>query len=288
MVPPSSTLSIGVPVRNGGDLLDRALASIAAQTHPRLEVLLSDNASDDDTGARCRAFVDAHPFARYVRHDVALTANDHFRYVFEATTGDHFAWVAHDDDRSADFGVLLGAALDRNPVATLAYPTLLVEREDGTVVPSPFSASSMGMGFHERVRWPWWQSCLPIYGVLRRSALDGYRWHDGNGSPDVPLLSFVAVAGEIVHVPGPTLTYRLVRKRSDQLAGDARLRVARINRDAAAAGVEAAARHGERRSQLGTFARLEVAHLVRRATQLVRRGRTWEPLVAGPRQEETA
>lgn len=278
-------LSIGVPVRNGGELLTRALASIAAQTYEHIEVVISDNASDDGTEAQCRAFVAAHPNARYIRHDRVLSAGDNFKLVWAESRGEFFAWAAHDDDRSPDFGSALVAALVATPDAGLAYPTLLIERPDAPEPdPSPLCAGTAGLTFHERARWPWWESCLSVYGVYRRSILDGYAWHDGNGSPDVPLLSYVAVNSEIIHVSDPTLTYRLVTRRSDQLAGAGRFRVARINWAAAKAAVDADAdRRGRRRTALPVFLRLETAHVARRVAQIARRGRRWEPLIGASR-----
>lgn len=274
-------LSIGVPVRNGGALLARALASIAAQTYDQVEVVISDNASDDGTEAECRAFVATHPNARYVRHETPLSANENFRCVWRESRGEYFSWAAHDDDRSADFGARLVEALTADTSAGLAYPTLLIEHPDREGLDqSPFRASTAGLSFHQRVRWPWSESCLSIYGVFRRSVLDPYAWLDGNASPDVPLLSYVAVGSEIVHVPGPTLTYRLVPRRSEQLAGTSSFRVARINWDAANAGIDAdAPRRGRRRWALPVFVRLEASHLALRALQLARRGRRYEPLV---------
>lgn len=279
----TAKLTIGLPVRNGGVLLDRALASVAAQTHRPLDVVIADNASDDDTEARCRAFVEAHPFARYVRHERPRSAADNFRFVVDESDGEYFAWAAHDDDRSADFGTALVGALEDDRRTVLAYPTLLIERPGrDDVVRSPLRGDTSGMAFRARARWPWWHSCLPVYGVIRRTALAGYRWYAGNGSPDVPLLTHLAVTGEIVHVPGPTLTYRLVPKRSADLAGNPRLRVARINWDVAGAAADASRAKGERRSRALVFAGVELDHLARRGAQALRRGRDWEPLVGGP------
>ena len=57
MTPPESTaactgqplVSIGMPVYNGERYVDEALRSLLAQDYPNLEIVVSDNASTDQT-----------------------------------------------------------------------------------------------------------------------------------------------------------------------------------------------------------------------------------------------
>jgi len=46
-------VSVGVPTCNRAALLGRALKSLVAQDYPNLEIVVSDNASTDDTTAVC-------------------------------------------------------------------------------------------------------------------------------------------------------------------------------------------------------------------------------------------
>ena len=49
-------VSIGMPVRNGGALFREALASVVTQDYRNLEIIVSDNASTDDTADVVREF----------------------------------------------------------------------------------------------------------------------------------------------------------------------------------------------------------------------------------------
>ena len=51
------TLTIGVPVFNGAAYLEAAVESVLEQSFGDFEMIISDNASTDDTGAICRALV---------------------------------------------------------------------------------------------------------------------------------------------------------------------------------------------------------------------------------------
>jgi glycosyltransferase involved in cell wall biosynthesis len=67
------TISVYVPTRNRSALLRRALASVFAQTHAPFEVIVVDDASDDDTPAVMREIA-ASNTVKYVRLKRALGA----------------------------------------------------------------------------------------------------------------------------------------------------------------------------------------------------------------------
>lgn len=51
-------VSIGIPIYNEGRFLEQSLASILAQDYKNLEIIISDNASTDNSGELCQKFVD--------------------------------------------------------------------------------------------------------------------------------------------------------------------------------------------------------------------------------------
>ena len=91
------TVSIGLPVRNGQRYVAQAVESILAQTFGDFELIISDNASTDDTEEICRRYAAQDPRVRYYRqtHNVGGAAN--FNRTFELATGRYFKWAAHDD-----------------------------------------------------------------------------------------------------------------------------------------------------------------------------------------------
>ncbi len=93
----SPTVSIGLPVRNGQRYVAQAIESILAQTFGDFELIISDNASTDDTEEICRRYAAQDPRVRYYRqtHNVGAAAN--FNRTFELATGRYFKWAAHDD-----------------------------------------------------------------------------------------------------------------------------------------------------------------------------------------------
>lgn len=97
------SVSIGMPVFNGGVSVREAILCILRQTHTDFELLISDNCSTDETGQVCKALADSDVRLRYLRQVENIGADANFRYVFEQSTGDYFMWAAADDLRSPDF-----------------------------------------------------------------------------------------------------------------------------------------------------------------------------------------
>lgn len=259
-----------MPVRNGGLLLRHALDSVVGQTYENLEILISDNASTDDTAAICQEFAARDDRIRYIRHEAMLSATDNFVYVLKHTTGEYFMWAAHDDLRSPNFVERLSAALDAHPDAALAFGEAAgwdLDRpiEDALLIPR--MPATRHCGFHARVSLPW-RSCLPVYGLYRRPVLETYQHWYRPYATDVSLLAHVAVSGEILQVPGVQFYVYLgmsargaaERATRETVIPRRSFHFLRLNIAAARAAVDAARLRGQERSTLVTFGRLQLAH----------------------------
>ena len=74
---PTSTtprVFIGLPVYNGARFLAAALDSLLAQSYRDFTLLISDNASTDETPQICAEFVARDPRVRYVRQPTNIGA----------------------------------------------------------------------------------------------------------------------------------------------------------------------------------------------------------------------
>jgi glycosyltransferase involved in cell wall biosynthesis len=100
---PEETLpfvTIAIPTYNrAGSYLPVALRSALAQNYPRLEVLVADNASTDETASLLQGIIDKR--LRYMRHTVNIGANHNYNYCLNEARGDYFL-LLHDDDAIDD------------------------------------------------------------------------------------------------------------------------------------------------------------------------------------------
>jgi glycosyltransferase involved in cell wall biosynthesis len=129
-------VSIGMPVYNAEEFIEDALVSILDQTFGDFEVVISDNCSEDRTGAICEAFAAKDERIRYFRtgRNVGIVRN--FNLTFQLSRGTYFKWAAHDDVLAPEYLETAVAVLDRDPSVVLAAPAVALI--DSTGHPLPF------------------------------------------------------------------------------------------------------------------------------------------------------
>lgn len=123
-------VSIGVPAYNGADYLRQALDSILAQTYDHLEVIISDNASEDDTESICREYAARDARIRYERNETNRGAAWNYNNVVELAGGKYFKWAAHDDWLAPTYVERCVAELESSDSIALVYPRTILVCED--------------------------------------------------------------------------------------------------------------------------------------------------------------
>ena len=90
-------ISIGLPVYNGANFLRPALDSILQQDYTDFELIISDNASTDETSQICQQYAADDRRIRFIRCESNIGAAGNFRKVFDLARSDYFKWATHDD-----------------------------------------------------------------------------------------------------------------------------------------------------------------------------------------------
>lgn len=125
-------VSIGLPVLNGEKLLRTALESLAQQSYPNVEVIVSDNASADQTAAICEELRQQYPHRVFIRRQPhRLEAMKNFEFVLNEARGQFFMWAAHDDRWHPDFVTRLHAVLEAHDEVGVALSAVRRVYEDG-------------------------------------------------------------------------------------------------------------------------------------------------------------
>ncbi len=96
-------VSIGIPTYNRADSLARAIASALNQSYRSIEVIVSDNASNDDTELVCRQAMQRDPRLRFQRVQQNQGPISNFREVLRLASGEYFMWLSDDDWLDADY-----------------------------------------------------------------------------------------------------------------------------------------------------------------------------------------
>jgi glycosyltransferase involved in cell wall biosynthesis len=90
-------VSIGIPTYNRALLLGRSIESALNQDFSNLEIIVSDNASTDDTARICAMYCDRDARVRYVRQAVNTGPTANFCDVLDRASGTFFMWLGDDD-----------------------------------------------------------------------------------------------------------------------------------------------------------------------------------------------
>jgi glycosyltransferase involved in cell wall biosynthesis len=167
-------VAVGVPVLNMADTLPRALDSVLSQTAGDFELILSDNASADDTEAIGRRYASADARIRYLRQPATVPAIDNFRRVLQEARAPYFTWLAADDYMLACFLERTIAVLDARPDVVCCASRVDFADADGTRRRArgtfPLLGSfkdNLGRFLHDPM------DNSRFYGVFRRAALAG-------------------------------------------------------------------------------------------------------------------
>lgn len=92
-----------MPVYQAEKYIRRSLDSLLGQSYENFELIISDNASTDETSNICQEYADIDDRIKYVRQPINRGAADNFEFVLSAARGEYFMWAAHDDTWSPDF-----------------------------------------------------------------------------------------------------------------------------------------------------------------------------------------
>lgn len=97
MVEEQVLVSICMPVYNGALFIEEAFESILKQSYRNVEVIISDDASSDDTLVRCEAFKERSPFPVSIYKHQQQRIGDNWNYCVQHANGGYIKFLFQDD-----------------------------------------------------------------------------------------------------------------------------------------------------------------------------------------------
>jgi glycosyltransferase involved in cell wall biosynthesis len=119
-------VSVGMPAYNSADWIEESVGGLLAQTFTDFELIISDNASTDDTYAICERLAGRDPRIRLLHNERNIGANRNYHAVLDAARGEYFKWASSNDVCAPTFLEKCVAALDADPSAVLVCPRTAV------------------------------------------------------------------------------------------------------------------------------------------------------------------
>lgn len=127
-------LTIGMPVYNGEQFLESTLASILGQTFGDYELIISDNASTDQTEQICRDHAERDSRIRYIRQPRNAGAVRNWNLLPGEANGIFFKWASAHDYYDPPFLERCLDVLRKREDVVLAYTRTNLVRDDGSFI----------------------------------------------------------------------------------------------------------------------------------------------------------
>jgi glycosyltransferase involved in cell wall biosynthesis len=121
-------------VYDGASHLRAAIDSLLRQTYADFVLVISDNASQDDTETICREYAAADSRVRYTRRVATVDATINFNDLLEQASSEYFMWAACDDTWDNTFLATAVDLLAQNPSRVTAFTRFDNIDEEGRCV----------------------------------------------------------------------------------------------------------------------------------------------------------
>ncbi len=207
-------VSVGMPVYNGEDHIEKALESLLGQDYTNLEIVISDNASTDATRRICDEYAAKDPRIRYHQNPANLGMVRNFNKVFQLAAGPYFMWAAHNDVWERSFVSQCVEVLDRSPSVVVCYTHARLMSDSGESIdfsfPS-FDTDAPGMDRISRFHVHIWGITYPypLRGLMRSSALRRTSLFRDTLGADLVLLTELSLLGAFAYIPSLLFHNRL-------------------------------------------------------------------------------
>lgn len=90
-------ISIGIPVLNGENFLEKRIESILSQTFSNFEIIISNNASSDASLLICEKYARKDSRIRIFNQNETVNVEKNFAFVLQQAKGKYFVWASVDD-----------------------------------------------------------------------------------------------------------------------------------------------------------------------------------------------
>lgn len=204
----SPRLSIGLAVRNGRGTVERCIESILAQDFKDLELVISDNVSDDGTMDSLESYAKADARIKLSQNKVNIGSHENMTRALMLSRGELFRWISADDWLEPQYLSKCVAALDSRPEAIGVTTGFTIHALSGETRYEDFAGVfPSGPDPAERfTRMLWFfhagdAKYDPVYGMYRREPLLRCRPLRPSERTDWLLSAELALRGPILHIP---------------------------------------------------------------------------------------
>jgi len=196
-------LTVGLPVYNGEEYLAESLEALLGQSFTDFELIISDNASTDDTGDICRRYEKQDSRVRYFRQPRNLGLAPNVNFLRSQARGELYKEAAHDDLYARNLLERCVEVLDEYPRVVLVHSwTAKIDGSGKVTEAYEYPLDTASPRAPERFRSILFDSGgdddygVTRMDVLRRTALKGSYHHS-----DRTIVAEIVLHGPFYQVP---------------------------------------------------------------------------------------
>jgi glycosyltransferase involved in cell wall biosynthesis len=176
-------ISLCIPQYNRIRYLLKNLSIIALQTFPDIEVVISDDASTDNTEEELKMIAATYKYPLvYYRHTVNVGYDANLRKSLELATGDYCIMMGNDDTLNAPEGIQqLVDFLEENGLPELGFCNYTEDKNPNEIMARAFCTQVIGSG--EAIALKYYRSFSYVAGIIiRKDVFDQVNTNKADGS----------------------------------------------------------------------------------------------------------
>ncbi len=202
-----------MPLYNEASFVQKTLVSVLAQDYENIEIIISDNASTDETFEICNTVAQSDPRITIHKHEENLGVSDNFQYVLDRASGTYFMWASGHDLWSPNLISECVELLETSPNAAIAFASSeWIDADDCRLPKASGWTDTRGMSPVARFFSVLWGNMHPVLGVIRTRYLREIGPIPSFTGADLIILSGLVLKGDFLHATGSTWKRREFRK----------------------------------------------------------------------------
>lgn len=145
-------VTVGLPTFNRKNLLERALNSVLNQTYKNIDILVSDNHSDDGTEEIMLEYAKKDSRIRYFRQEKNQGVGYQGKFLLENSLGEYYCGLCDDDYLSENYVKNCVNILIENPEISVTYGTVNLIDENNNIIKKCPTFKTLSEDFNERIK----------------------------------------------------------------------------------------------------------------------------------------
>lgn len=208
-------VSVGLPIYNEERFIRATLSALVNQSYPNLEIIVSNNASTDNTAEICKQYAEQNSVIKLFENEQNLGVSENSRIVLRKSTGKYFMWASGHDLWDAKFIESAVACLEKDTQAVIAFaPNNWIDENSVEMKQCSGWSDTTGLGPCSRLIVTLLGSMNPVLGLIRREGLLQLPKIHGCVGSDLLVLSELSLKGSFATIPTASWSRREFREET--------------------------------------------------------------------------